>query len=916
MSGHHNSTWVVSFVAALCLVAIPALAVDPLDFGDAPQSYKTLLMHDGPRHVIVSGIHIGPQIDAESDGRESLYADGDDVNGTDDEDGVVFVVDGQVHGGLPKMVQVTASTGGYLNAWIDFSRDGMWTNGTDRIFADVPLQSGTNTLQFTAPPQVREGASYARFRFCTVAGLSYTGLAVNGEVEDHEVYIDSNLDFGDAPSGYGTLLAGDGARHVVMPGIFMGTLIDAEDDGRNSINADGDDTQGQADEDGVTFEGGTQLDAGVTKRVRVRTSTNGYLSAWVDFDRGGSWNNGAERVFSNVAVSGGTNDLDFPVPLTLTEGNSYMRFRFSSSPLPSFLGFAADGEVEDYEVYLDANLDFGDVPNSYGTLKSSDGARHVAFPDIRLGMSIDTEGDGRNSVNADGDDTLGLDDEDGVVFVGGTQVDAGIPKVLEVTASTNGYLSAWIDYDRDGTWTAAQERVVFDAPLLPGMNSLSFTPSVGMGEGVSFMRFRFSTLTNLSWIGFAPDGEVEDHKVFLDRNLDFGDAPDTYGTSMSANGPRHLAVPGCHLGTALDTEDDGQPSSNADGDDVHDTDDEDGVIFLGGTQIDAGVTKPLQVTATTNGYLSAWIDYDRSGAWSPAEKVFSDVPLSVGGNALGFAASATLSQGSSYMRFRFSTETNLSTGGFAPDGEVEDYRVYLDSNLDFGDAPQSYGTRLANDGPRHLAIPGSGMGPLIDTEDDGRDTSQADGDDAFGLDDEDGVLFVGGTALYGGLGKRVRITAWTNAYLNAWIDYDRNGAWSGGAEHALVDEPVAAGTNELEFLVYAGAVQGTTFGRFRICSQPGLSSTGYAPDGEVEDYVLSLMQTNPPIRIVAIDKVGNTVTVEWSDPGLAHTLLWTTNILHTNWVATSGSWPAYTNRWEGTDPAGAGSPAFFRTRSQ
>ena len=65
------------------------------------------------------------------------------------------------------------------------------------------------------------------------------------------------LDFGDAPevAGYPTTLAFDGARHRIMPGVRLGSLIDRESDGQPSIGATGDNSAGSQDEDGVIISG-------------------------------------------------------------------------------------------------------------------------------------------------------------------------------------------------------------------------------------------------------------------------------------------------------------------------------------------------------------------------------------------------------------------------------------------------------------------------------------------------------------------------------------------------------------------------------------------------------------------------------------------------------------------------------------
>ena len=63
------------------------------------------------------------------------------------------------------------------------------------------------------------------------------------------------------------------------------------------------------------------------------------------------------------------------------------------------------------------------------------------------------------------------------------------------------------------------------------------------------------------------------------------------------------------------------------------------------------------------------------------------------------------------VRFRMSSQHNLPAEGAAPDGEVEDYVIFLEEAalLDFGDLPDTgpgtgsgnYETTLVNNGPRH-----------------------------------------------------------------------------------------------------------------------------------------------------------------------------------------------------------------------
>ena len=159
-----------------------------------------------------------------------------------------------------------------------------------------------------------------------------------------------SFDFGDAPDpAFATLLASDGARHVVVAGFHLGAGIDPETDGQPGELADGDDEADSDDEDGARFL--TPLVPGQLAAVEVTASASGLLDAWLDFSGDGDWLDDQEQIFVGVLLSPGQNLLFFPVPETApVTDRTFARFRFSSDGglLPH--GVAADGEVEDYAV--------------------------------------------------------------------------------------------------------------------------------------------------------------------------------------------------------------------------------------------------------------------------------------------------------------------------------------------------------------------------------------------------------------------------------------------------------------------------------------------------------------------------------------------------------------------------------------
>ncbi len=498
----------------------------------------------------------------------------------------------------------------------------------------------------------------------------------------------SSTDWGDAPKPYPTLAANNGAVHAIAPGVFLGARVDNEADGQPDVNALGDDNNppvGVDDEDGVVLFGSHMIPGGLTG-VAVTASTNGYLSAWVDFNLDGSWATPGDQVFTNVWVTNGLNTLYFTAPFAIPRAtNTFARFRFSTTAITNFTGWAADGEVEDHRWWIEP-VDFGDAPEpTYPTTYANNGAYHWLMQGVFMGPLIDAELDGQPNANATGDDLANLADEDGVSLQ--TPLISGHPAAVQVlTSLKNGILNAWIDFGGDGSWATPGDQIASNLVLpVAGANLVNFVVPASAVPGSSvFARFRFSTAANLSFVnvpGNVPNGEVEDYQWRVEQ-LDFGDAPDpSYPTLLANNGARHVVGP-MFLGKLVDAELDGQPSANADADDLNPpvtVDDEDGVVFH--TALISGVPNTITVTTSIGGYLQAWLDANGDGDWADAnEQVITDRLLGPGPNQVNFLVPALKPGGTrTIMRFRLSGLKGLSYTGLAPDGEVEDYLVKLES---------------------------------------------------------------------------------------------------------------------------------------------------------------------------------------------------------------------------------------------
>ncbi|MEM7391293.1 MAG: SdrD B-like domain-containing protein, partial [Verrucomicrobiota bacterium] len=148
----------------------------PLDYGDLPMPYRTLVADNGAVHQIVSNVFLGASVDAETNGVPSGLADGDGG----DEDGVIFPTLIANHSAD---LTITAGTGGFVNIFFDFDNNGV----LELIGTNVAVSSGVNIVSIDVPANAAITNIYSRFRFTTnmVAGPAADGFLDNGEVEDY-----------------------------------------------------------------------------------------------------------------------------------------------------------------------------------------------------------------------------------------------------------------------------------------------------------------------------------------------------------------------------------------------------------------------------------------------------------------------------------------------------------------------------------------------------------------------------------------------------------------------------------------------------------------------------------------------------------------------------------------------------------
>ncbi|MEP1230236.1 MAG: GEVED domain-containing protein, partial [Litorimonas sp.] len=144
-------------------------------------------------------------------------------------------------------------------------------------------------------------------------------------------------DFGDAPSTYGNPI------HTLVNNIRLGGTNTADAGPFNSSTASADNG-----DDGVTIPPFTET-SNATIIVNV-VGAGGFLQGWVDWNGDGDFNDPDEQIAINVQDTDNNGIIEIPVavPSSTTTGQTFARFRWSTSSGIATNTAVSDGEVEDY----------------------------------------------------------------------------------------------------------------------------------------------------------------------------------------------------------------------------------------------------------------------------------------------------------------------------------------------------------------------------------------------------------------------------------------------------------------------------------------------------------------------------------------------------------------------------------------
>ena len=238
-------------------------------------------------------------------------------------------------------------------------------------------------------------------------------------------------------------------------------------------------------------------------------------------------------------------------------------------------------------------------------------------------------------------------------------LDTGGSQILQETGVTGGFGAGYFDPDGNLYVGRNSDGVIFKVAIGAGdytMQEFARGPSASINDG---WRCALAPITGIA-----------------KNDVDYGDAPDSYGTYLANNGARHSlnGDAGLFLGAAIDGESDASAYPLSD-DENGRRDDDDGVQFA--TSIVGGRNSIMIVEASKPGFLNAWIDLDRNGKFDSEEQVSNNYYVNEGKQSLYTFIPQTVVEGESWARFRLSSVPNIGPTGGVSDGEVEDYKVKL-----------------------------------------------------------------------------------------------------------------------------------------------------------------------------------------------------------------------------------------------
>ncbi len=564
------------------------------DFGDAPSSYGTRIVDQGPTHQLTAGaasLFLGTGVDAETNATVSSGTASDDTD-----EGVTLPSFKQ---NVETLIPVSVVGNGYLQAWIDWDGNGTF-NSNEAIAVDVVdgglgdadgVVNSQISIAVTPPQSSTTALTFARFRWASTTGHGAKGGAPDGEVEDYAFTIapsiTHNCTTGSSATGSGYATSGTGGfRNAIwwFDWSCGGSIFEAGDIVNKAWN----------------------LPAGITVQAQVSNITQSIQSYNSGDGSGDIW----------PSMYGGINPVGLENAVTGEDPNLNITWSATQNGSPisvDLILFEAE-DLGNEEILSATTNGTTWEPIEYA------GEVYAAFPQGGAQViETDAANTGPGTLLVLTEDITNLDVE--ITSTGHTAVGMGFLLPIDIGDAPNSYGNGGGHY---------AQHTVSSAAIQPAAVTLA---------------------ASLTYSALVPDAIVY------------------MGVEKPDSDPTTLA------------------SADSLGDDSNGNDDEDGVT-IPAISPGASLSFPVSVTGA-GGYLQAWIDWNGDGDFIDSNEQIAinaqDGITGVSGrtddsdsdsNMITITTTAPeniVVNQTSHIRFRWSTQANISLTDMAPDGETEDY---------------------------------------------------------------------------------------------------------------------------------------------------------------------------------------------------------------------------------------------------
>jgi len=706
------------------------------DYGDAPTSGtspngSSTNAYGEASHTIISGTYLGSgDPDADAANQPTANADGDDADGSDDDDGVSEfpkLIAGDASYTLPK-ANVTAAGDGTLHAWIDFDGDGSFESSE---YASTTVIAGvlSTDVMWTGQNTMNPGITFVRLRLTSdtsVTANTPASVASDGEVEDYAITVlPPALTFDPCSAGPDT--DSDGVKDSCDLDDDNDGILDSVEAPRNyqlvlasDLGLAAGDTAQTGSKDVSALLGVPTGSVIVSWSNANTNASSGNLSVsdtqWTDFTLSGTL-----AAFVRVSHGGNLEHAGDGDGIVALDGAPYTL----TTSLES--GYYGSSDGSNYWVYADGSEDGNQVgnflwesaipvtswrvtTNNTGSFNNNYSFLLAVVPDsdedgFSDHLDLDSDNDGIPD-NVEAQTTAAYIAPDGSVGANGvdTAYAGGLTPVNTDASETGGDTTADyldLDSDADGIFDIAENGLgLTDADndgrtdSYVGNNGLdntaetadSYADVSGNAYDDNAKEFTLSD-TDLDTSANGTDA------VAMVNDLDYRDLPVDFSDAPGYGDAYHTADGQIYLGSAPDTETSAKTTNGDASDDAND----DGVFTnvalnssLQGFSFTPEESTALYIPVVGSGKLFAWVDWDGDGVFgNNSDEVIAN---GIAGSDETMVVSAVVpiaaTLGTTYARFRFSSDTSLSTPlGSASDGEVEDYQVTVSNTPTAPSAP-------------------------------------------------------------------------------------------------------------------------------------------------------------------------------------------------------------------------------------